>query len=113
MRIREFISPYSQMRWGTGNSMELVHQKGKNKGKIVLYALSTCVWCGKTKQLLMDLGVDFSYIYVDLLDRKDLDTIYTEVKRWNPSGSFPVVVIDDRKCIVGFKENEIREALGT
>ena len=32
--------------------MALQHVAGKNKGHIVLYALSTCPWCGKTKKLL-------------------------------------------------------------
>jgi len=30
--------------------MAMTHVDGKNKGKIMLYALSTCVWCKKTKQ---------------------------------------------------------------
>ena len=35
-----------------------------------------------------------------------------QVEKFNPSGSFPTLVIDNRKCIVGFKEKEIREAFG-
>ena len=48
--------------------MELTfeHVKGKNKGDVKLYALSTCVWCGKTKDLLNELGIEFKFIYVDL-----------------------------------------------
>ena len=42
------------------------HVEGENKGKILLYALSTCGWCRKTRQLLDDLGVAYDYIYVDL-----------------------------------------------
>jgi len=91
--------------------MEWIRHEGKKKGKVILYALSTCVWCKKTKQLLMDLGIEFSYVYVDELPLPELEKIYNEVKRWNPSGSFPVLVLDDRKSIVGFRENEIREAL--
>jgi glutaredoxin len=91
--------------------VEWVHHEGKKKGKIALYALSTCVWCKKTKQLLTDLGVDFSYIYVDELPPKEMEKIVEEVKKWNPSGSFPVLVLDDRKTIVGYREKEIREAL--
>jgi arsenate reductase-like glutaredoxin family protein len=30
---------------------------------------------------------------------------------WNPSASFPTLVIDNQRSIVGFKEDEIREAL--
>ena len=90
--------------------IKIEHIKGKNKGKIMLYALSTCIWCKKTKQLLQDLGVEYSYLYVDLLEDKDKDKTMDDVRKWNPSCSFPTLVINNN-CIVGFKENEIREAL--
>jgi glutaredoxin len=91
--------------------LEVEHIEGENKGKIMLYALSTCGWCRKTKELLEELGVSYDYIYVDLLENEDKDTAMDEVKKWNPRCSFPTIVIND-KCIVGFKEDEIREALG-
>jgi len=87
------------------------HVDGKKKGKIVLYALSTCGWCAKTKELLRGLGVEFDYIYVDLLEGKEQDEVMNEVERWNPKGSFPTLVIRDTISIVGFLEDEIREAL--
>jgi len=49
--------------------MEMKHVEGENKGKVILYALSTCVWCKKTKRLLNQLGVDYYFIDVDLLGR--------------------------------------------
>lgn len=91
--------------------MVLEHVNGKKKGKVMLYALSTCGWCARTKDLLRELGVEFSYIYVDLLEDKEQDDIMNEVEKWNPKGSFPTLVINDRKGIVGFREDEIREAL--
>jgi glutaredoxin-like protein NrdH len=90
--------------------MDVVHVDGKKSGNIMLYALSTCVWCKMTKTLLGDLGVDFSYVFVDLLQGADRDTALGEVKRWNPSGSFPTLVINDQS-IVGFQEDKIRAAL--
>ncbi len=91
--------------------MVLEHVNGKKKGKVMLYALSTCGWCARTKDLLQELGVEFSYIYVDLLEDKEQDDIMNEVEKWNPKGSFPTLVINDRKGIVGFRDDEIREAL--
>ncbi|MCX7994560.1 MAG: glutaredoxin family protein [candidate division WOR-3 bacterium] len=84
---------------------------GKNKGKIMLYALSTCIWCRKTKNLLNELGVEYSYIDVDLLEGEEKERIKKEVEKWNPACSFPTLVINDEKCIVGFKEKEISELL--
>lgn len=85
------------------------HVDGKNKGKVMLYALSTCGWCAKTKDLLRELGIAFDYVFVDLLDGEEQNTAIDQVEKFNPSGSFPTLVIDDRKSIVGFKEKEIRE----
>lgn len=88
------------------------HVDGKNKGKVMLYALSTCGWCAKTKDLLRELGVAFDYSFVDLLEGREQDDAMTQVEKFNPSGSFPTLVIDNSRSIVGFKEKEIREALG-
>jgi len=91
--------------------MGIEHVNGKNKGKIILYALSTCGWCARTKDLLRELGVEFDYLYVDLLEGPEQDKVLNEVEKWNPKGSFPTLVIGNRKSIVGFREEEIREAL--
>jgi glutaredoxin-like protein NrdH len=91
--------------------MVVEHVDGKKKGNIMLYALSTCGWCAKTKELLRTLGVEFSYAFVDLLEGKEQDDAMNEVEKWNPQGSFPTLVIRDTICIVGFREDEIRGAL--
>lgn len=87
------------------------HVEGKKKGQIKLFALSTCGWCGRTKKLLDSLGVDYSYVDVDLLDGGDREEAMKEIEHWNPDRTFPTLVIND-KCIVGFKESDIKEALG-
>jgi glutaredoxin len=92
--------------------MKMEYVPGKKKGSISLYALSTCGWCAKTKALLKELGVEHMYVYVDLLQGDELEEAIQLVERFNPSGSFPTLVINDKKVIVGFKEQEIREALG-
>ncbi len=89
------------------------HVDGKDKGKVMLFALSTCGWCAKTKDLLRDMGVAFDYSFVDLLDGKEQDDAITLVEKFNPSGSFPTLVINNKKVIVGFREQEIHEALGS
>jgi glutaredoxin len=91
--------------------VKVEHIDGKDKGKIFLYALSTCIWCKKTKQLLKDLQVKFDYIFVDLLEDDDKDKVMDELKEWNPRTSFPTLVINEEKVITGFKEDEIKEAL--
>jgi glutaredoxin len=94
----------------TSDLMDFVRVDGKGNGDITLYALSTCIWCKKTKELLTSLGVSFNYVYVDLLKGEDRANAIEEIKRYNPSTSFPTLVIGD-KAIVGYKEKDIREAL--
>jgi glutaredoxin len=91
--------------------MPMEHVDGKDKGKVILYALSTCGWCKKTKELLKELKVEFSYIYVDLLDGEERSDTIEQVKKFNKQLSFPTLVIDDEKTIVGFNEDGIREVL--
>lgn len=91
--------------------MPVEHVNGKDKGKVMLYALSTCGWCGKTKELLRQMGVAFDFAYVDLMDGKEQDDAIAAVEKFNPHGSFPTVVINNKKAIIGFREQEIREAL--
>jgi glutaredoxin len=92
-------------------SMDFTHVEGEDKGKITLYALSTCIWCKKTKEYLSNQGVSYDYIYVDLADKAERPKILAEVKKYNSDTSFPTLVIGD-KVIVGFREKEIKEALG-
>jgi len=88
------------------------HVPGENRGKITLYALSTCGWCEKTKNFLDKLGVEYSYVYVDLLDGEERESVMNEVRRWNPHSSFPTVVADEQTCIVGYDKQKIKEAIG-
>jgi glutaredoxin-like protein NrdH len=56
--------------------------------------------------------LEYSYIFVDQVDEKEKDIVMNDVRKWNPRCSFPTIVINDEKCIVGYKEDEIKEALG-
>jgi len=91
--------------------MKIEHVGGKNKGKIMLYALSTCIWCKRTKKFLDDLGVEYSFIYVDYLEGEEKKNTEAEIRKWNPRCSFPTILINDEKCIVGFDDDGIKEAL--
>lgn len=91
--------------------MPMEQVDGNDKGKVVLFALSTCGWCKKTRELLEELKVKYNYIYVDLLEGEERNEIIEEVKKYNTNLSFPTLVIDGDKTIVGFNDEGIREAL--
>ncbi|MBN2159589.1 MAG: glutaredoxin family protein [Spirochaetes bacterium] len=91
---------------------EMTRVQGKNVGKVVLYALSTCVWCKKTRNLLDEMNIEYYYTYVDLLNSDESSAVKDEIQRWNPRCSFPTLVINDTSCIIGFDEDRIRGLAG-
>ena len=82
--------------------------KNPNVSKIILYSLSSCIWSNKTKELLRKLKVDFDFIDVDLLPVEHKQKKLEELKKYNSNLSFPTLVIYDKKVIVGFKEEELK-----
>lgn len=78
---------------------------------VKMYSLSTCGHCKATKTLLNEYKVKYEFTDVDLLKGEERAAILEDVKKWNPNCSFPTIIIGD-KVIVGYKEREIREALG-
>lgn len=83
---------------------------GENK-KIKIYSLSTCSHCKATKRLLDDCTLKFDFVDVDLLEGEERKAILQEVRQFNERCSFPTIIIGE-KVIVGYKEKEIKEALG-
>jgi glutaredoxin-like protein NrdH len=79
---------------------------------VKLYALSTCGWCKKTKELLDANGVEYDLVYVDLLEGDEKEAVLDEVRKFNPRTSFPTVVVDHSRSVTGFKEDQLRELLG-
>jgi len=75
-----------------------------------MYTLSTCSHCKATKKFLKDIGIDFECTDVDLLQGSERDNVLKEVAKCNPQLSFPTIVIGN-KVIVGFREENIRQAL--
>ena len=78
---------------------------------VKIFSLSTCSHCKATKKFLGDCTIKYDFVDVDLLQGEERAAILEEVKKFNPNCSFPTVIIGD-KVIVGFKEKEIKEALG-
>jgi glutaredoxin-like protein NrdH len=78
---------------------------------VKMYTLSTCGHCRATKKFLNDCNVKYEFTDVDLLEGDERKAILEDVRKINPRCSFPTIIIGD-KVIVGFKEDEIKEALG-
>lgn len=76
-----------------------------------LYSLSTCSHCKACKRFLGDCGVEYEFTDVDLLADQERAEVIEEIKRLTAKCAFPTIIIGE-KVIVGFREQEIRAALG-
>ena len=78
---------------------------------VKIFSLSTCSHCRAVKKLLGTCGVKYEFTDVDQLDGEERKAILEDVRKFNPRCSFPTIVIGET-VIVGFKEDEVRSALG-
>jgi glutaredoxin len=93
--------------------MPFTKVEGENKGhKVILYALSTCGWCKKSKQFLIDNNIEFEYLDVDKASQEEREQAINELKARKAPIGFPIIIINGERLIVGFRVNELRETLG-
>lgn len=111
-------APFARRQRGRRASVDPAGQKGlenmaetESKEKITIYSLSTCSHCKSTKKLLSECTVKYDFVDVDLLEGDERKAILADVKKFNPRCSFPTIIIGET-VVVGFKEKEIKEALG-
>ena len=87
-------------------------QGKKNEHKVVVYALSTCVWCKMTKQFLKDNDIEFEHIDVDLCEPEEKEKVRQQILNKGGNLSYPTTIIDDKTLITGFRKDLLKEALG-
>ena len=84
---------------------------GNKENHVLLFTLTTCLRCKKTKDYLIEQDIAFEYIDVDVIseeNRREIVDILVSMKI--PVG-FPVSVIDDTKIISGYHPDELKETL--
>lgn len=92
--------------------METMIVEGSNsKNKVLLYTLSTCGWCNKTKEMLNENNIQYEYIDLDKCSKEDQKTAVNQLKERKLPVAFPIMIINDEKVIQGFKKDDIVEAL--
>lgn len=88
-----------------------IHVDGKEVVEIKLYALSTCGWCNKAKKLLNETGVAYDYVFVDTLNSEDKDKAIAEMETFVEEQAFPLLIVDGKDSILGFKADMIKKAI--
>lgn len=81
--------------------------------KIKFFSLSTCIWCRKTRQHLDEAGIQYELVVMDKLAGEEKENAMKELEKYNSRKSFPTLVFDEERIVVGFKPDEIRAALNS
>lgn len=80
------------------------------RDEVLVYTLSTCPWCRKTKQWFADSDVPFEYVDVDTLPEEEQDAAAETAYRLSGGRRFPVVVING-EVVVGHNPGKFLEHL--
>ena len=78
--------------------------------EVMVYALSTCPWCRKTKQWFDDSKIPYEAVDVDKLPDEEQDAVADKAYELSGGRRFPVVVING-EVIVGFNPEKFLEHL--
>jgi glutaredoxin-like protein NrdH len=92
--------------------MNTIIVEGKNKeNQVLLYTLTTCKRCKKTKEYLVEHDIAFEFIDVDVISAEARNEIFDILVGMKIPVGFPVSIIDDTKIISGYHPDELKDAL--
>jgi glutaredoxin-like protein NrdH len=92
--------------------MQTIKVEGtRSQHHVLMYALSTCMWCHRTKDWLQHHAVAYEYIDVDLQDRLTKHAIIQDILARGGHLTYPTIIIDDTRLIQGFHPENLTEAL--
>ena len=80
-----------------------------NTRSIKIYTLSTCPMCKWLKSKLGEMGLEYESVDVDLLKSGEQWLITKEVKKYNPEGTYPTMVVEE--VVLDFSEENLRKTL--
>lgn len=95
------------------NNINFKHVDGEHYADIVLFALSTCGWCKRTRMDLEVEEIEYKYVYADLTEGDEREECLEILSKFNEDQSFPTLVLDNgKKVIIGYEPDELNEYLG-
>lgn len=65
------------------------------KHNIMLYTISTCIWCRRLKNRLNARNFAYKYIDIDLIPYKEREKLKKKLRRYRSHLAFPMMFIDD------------------
>jgi len=95
-----------------GSGLKTVKVAGANKKhKVLVYALSTCIWCKQVKGFLKGNDIEYEYVDIDLSSKEDQEKIRKHIYSLGGRFSFPSIIIDEKHLITGHHEDRLRSVL--
>ena len=91
----------------------MLYELGMNpvSDKPIMYALTTCLHCKNTKKFLEENHYEVTVIHLDDYCDSQRSDLMEKVRKYNPRGTFPVVLMPNGKVIVGFRKLLLEEAM--
>ncbi|MFX1375655.1 MAG: glutaredoxin family protein [Promethearchaeota archaeon] len=87
---------------------EVEGEKGADEN-IIIFTLSTCMWCKKCKRFLNDRSMKYRYIDIDKIDLKDKSKILDYLRsKYQSRISYPFLVCKSG-YVVGYNPNQYEE----
>jgi len=92
---------------------EIIEVEGAKKtNTILMLALSTCHWCKKGKQWLLDNGYQYRFVDVDQVPISEKREFKREVSKFfNTMVRYPFLIVDGDKFYAGFNIDNWKELL--
>lgn len=78
--------------------------------KVKIYALTTCLWCRKTKQFFEERKIPFECVEYDKLEESRQEELMKEIRASGGTGSFPFIRIGGA-CVQGYDPQEFEQLL--
>lgn len=101
MSVEDLINSLAKEVDGEKNSEE----------DIVIFTLSTCMWCKKCKRFLDDRKIKYRYIDIDKIDREDKSKILDYLRsEYEERISYPFLVCN-KGHVAGYNPNKYVDLL--
>ncbi len=67
-----------------------------SKHNVMLYTISTCIWCKRLKYKLDTVDIAYSYIDIDLVSYDEKEILKDRLREYRSRLAFPMMFVDDK-----------------
>ena len=94
------------------NELAIQVEGENNKREIIIFTLSTCMWCKKCKRFLNDRKIKYRYIDMDQIPYSQKSEILDYLRKtYSQRVSYPYMICDKNDIVVGYDPNKYEELM--